>query len=365
MSKGTFKTKFEKLSPQQKEVLQRFWAGETDEQIARALQTKEVNVRKVIENICGKFGIEKALLGERRNKRPELIRLCAIDGADILNSRTEVEVKQVIAQAEEAVQTLAILDLNTNQEDMALRLKALSTIYHRDVFILIDRSGSMSKKDADTGLQSRYDYLREVVEGDVAAILAVGNAIESNNDVNQRICGRVSINFYSRNQVASNSTVVDDASQVADLFNQHKPRNHAYIEPTLGKCLDIWLAESRVKGRGAFFIIYTDGDFDDKPAFVDCLKKACAKIQDHREVKFILLGIGNDIDKDYFLELDFDINNQMAHDVFVFDLVNEVEDITEVLERQLVNNPLLAFPEWVKKDHLEFVQKVINLRSLT
>lgn len=234
------------------------------------------------------------------------------------------------------------------QED-SMSQAPFSTIYNRDVFILIDQSGSMVRKDADTGEQTRYQYLEEVIEGHI-------NSILSETTGQEKICESVSVYFFSRNQVDEYPIKVRDAAQVQSLFLENKPRAKTFIGPTIDRCLDIWLAEGKPQNRGAFFIIYTDGLFDDEPRFVTCLEKACNNIEDAKAVKFIILGLGKDIDEMSFLNLDFNVNDHLPYNVLVFNLVNEVDDIIQELERQIVNT--FNFPEWVKKKYPEFVKKV-------
>jgi len=236
------------------------------------------------------------------------------------------------------------------QEDSMLQAP-FSNIYNRDVFILIDQSGSMVRKDADTGEQTRYQYLEEVIEGHI-------NSILSETTGQEKICDSVSVYFFSRNQVDDYPIKVSDAAQVQSLFLENKPKAKTFIGPTIDRCLDIWLAEGKPQNHGAFFIIYTDGLFDDEPRFVNCLEKACNNIEDAKAVKVIILGLGKDIDEMSFLNLYFNVIDRLPYNVFVFNLVNEVDDIIQELERQLVDNPSLAFPEWVKKKYPEFVKKV-------
>ena len=57
MNQQQFELIFEKLTTRLKEVLQRILAGETDADIAAAMEIGEPTVRKHIERICEKFGL--------------------------------------------------------------------------------------------------------------------------------------------------------------------------------------------------------------------------------------------------------------------------------------------------------------------
>ncbi|MFP5273551.1 hypothetical protein [Coleofasciculus sp.] len=154
--------------------------------------------------------------------------------------------------------------------------------------------------------------------------------------------------------------MINDASQVWKLFVKNKPKTKTFVSPTLNHCVNTYLTEGKPKGKGAFFIIYTDGQFDDEEGFVQCISSACTKIEDHKDIKFFVLGLGKDIDIEHFLALDFNVNQTMKFNIFVFDLVNEVDDIIELLKRQLTDDPYLAFPDWVRIRHPDLVEKVIK-----
>ncbi|NET58775.1 MAG: hypothetical protein F6K47_22290, partial [Symploca sp. SIO2E6] len=64
-------------------------------------------------------------------------------------------------------------------------------IFNRDVFLLIDQSGSMVKKDQATGGKMRWKFLPEVIQGHVFQILN-----ETGLD-GQKICDVISITCFS------------------------------------------------------------------------------------------------------------------------------------------------------------------------
>lgn len=366
MERRQFEAAFERLTYRRKQVLLKLLAGETDAAIAAALTVAEATVRKHIENICKEFAIINEWPAKRRCKRPELIALFGKYKPELV-SRAAGSPSD--ASGEDSDLAPGIISPPESGEggwggegkQVPVGEPPFSTIYNRDVFILIDRSGSMVRKDADTGNQTRYDYLEEVVEGHVAAILSGQNS--RRQESGQTICDSVSIYFFSRPEVAPSPIAIRDASEVWKLFSENQPKTKTFIGPTLEKCLDTWLAGGKPKNRGAFFLIYTDGLFNDEQQFVDCLAKACAHIENHKTVKFFVLGLGQDVDIEHFLNLDFNIKNQLPFDLLVFDLVNEVDDIIELLERQLTDDPQLAFPEWVKRRHPEFVRQVMRAVS--
>ncbi|MCT7981836.1 AAA-like domain-containing protein [Laspinema sp. A4] len=237
-----------------------------------------------------------------------------------------------------------------------------STIYDRDVFILIDQSASMRLRDADTEDQTRYEYLKEVIMSHVGAILSE----QSPENRNQAICDEVTAYFFSSKRNIVGPYSVRNVERVKSLFLENPPKMKTFIAPTLEKCIDTWVQKGKPAGRGAFFIIYTDGLFDDEREFIECISQACQNINSHKQAKFIVLGLGQEIDKFNFLNLDFNTNNALPFNVLVFDLINEIEDgIIECLERQLREDPIDAdrVPEWVKMEFPDFVEKLKQVRS--
>ncbi|MCT7980130.1 AAA-like domain-containing protein [Laspinema olomoucense] len=238
-----------------------------------------------------------------------------------------------------------------------------STIYDRDVFILIDQSASMMLRDADTGDQTRYEYLEEVIMSHVGAILSEQNKEENRT---QKICDEVTVYFFSSKRNIVGPYSVRTVDRVKSLFLENPPKMKTFIAPTLEKCIDTWVQKGKPAGRGAFFIIYTDGLFDDEGGFMECIQQAGEKIESHKQVKFIVLGLGQEIDIEKFLDIDFNTNGVLRFNVLTFDLVNEIEDeIIECLERQLIEDPIDAYrvPEWVKREFPDFVEKLKLVRS--
>lgn len=351
MNQQKFTARFERLTPRRKEVLLKVLAGETDKAIAKSLQIEETTVRKHIEKLCLAFELKNEFPDERRSKRSDLLALFSQYKPDLVAHRADIAEFEVSQPTE---------DVESNTTTVTSE-PLFSTIYNRDVFILVDQSGSMTQKDADTGNQTRYQYLQEVVQGHVAQILSAG--LEPPKAAQQKICDEIFIYFFSKNEASSRPIVISNSSQVPILFQENRPKTKTFIGPNLEKCVQTWLATGKPKNRGAFFIIYTDGWFDDEPQFVGCISRACSQITHEKAVIFLVLGLGEDVNVESFLELDFNINQQMRFDVVGFDLVNEADDIIHVLERQLLNEPHLAFPSWVKQRYPEFVEKALAARQ--
>jgi len=357
MNHRQFTAALEGLTPRRRQVLKLLLAGASDRAIAQSLVIAQATVRKHVEKICLDFGIKNEFPDERRSKRPELMALFMRYKPEWVGQRLETATVQSVmhgaSRPGEKRSSLGSVALSDRRVDETAEEAFL---YNRDVFILIDQSGSMVRKDEDTGKQSRYEYLAEVVEGHVAAIL--GKRQYSGNESSRRICDRIHLYFFSPKKRIPRPILIQDASQIWTLFVEHQPKTKTFISPTLDHCMTTWLSQKKSDCQGAFFIIYTDGQFDDEERFVKIMASACDKVRDRKEVQFIVLGLGQDIDIEHFLALDFNINQTMPFNIFVFDRVNEVHDIIELLSRQLTDEPHLAFPAWVRDDYPELFKKL-------
>ncbi|MBE9041162.1 RNA polymerase subunit sigma-70 [Oscillatoriales cyanobacterium LEGE 11467] len=338
MDRNRFNRTLQELTHRRREVLLEVLAGKSDAAISGALNITEATVRKHIENICNQFEIANEFPDERRSKRPDLIALFRKYQPEFVREKTpDLQFKEAISPEAKA--------------------SLLGTIYNRDVFVLIDRSGSMVRKDGDTRGLARYKFLQEEVESHVWTILSTERrSVEGSL---QKICDRLSVYFFCRDKVGAGPYEIKDASQVQELFHNHPPKGNTFITPTLRQCFKTWIEGGKPKNRGAFFIIYTDGLFDDESNFIQFISEACLEIYDHRQIKFLILGLGEEIDVRHFLSLDFNVNQKNEFNTLVFDRVNEVDNIIDVLQRQLVENPDLVFPDWVLDRYPEFVKKVM------
>lgn len=161
MNQKKFTEAFEGLTQRRQQVLLKVLAGETDKAIAQSLYIEEATVRKHIEKLCLAFGIKNEFPDERRSKRSDLLALFSRYKPELVIRRAEVSDPRVSEPTEA---------LEGNTVTMTPE-SSFSSIYNRDVFILIDQSGSMTQKDADTGDQTRYQYLQEVVQGDRKSVV--------------------------------------------------------------------------------------------------------------------------------------------------------------------------------------------------
>lgn len=218
-----------------------------------------------------------------------------------------------------------------------IMVEALNNIKSRAVFMLVDQSGSMVKRD---GCKiSRWKLLEEKITGDVGNILDAG------------VCDKIALVTFNRNMFNGMLKRISEPDQVEDIFLENTPGFNSFVVPTFRKCLELWLdgrekvtAEEVEAGKvkGAFFIIYTDGQFDDTdPGFEDLIKEVCSRIDDQRIVKVLIIGIGQGVNAQYFDELDInskknkDLNGKDCN-IVVFDLEGGLDyGILELMQRQM------------------------------
>ncbi|MDJ1173194.1 AAA-like domain-containing protein [Roseofilum capinflatum] len=233
-------------------------------------------------------------------------------------------------------------------KEQGVEMEDLNKIVDRDTFMLIDQSGSLLRNDG--GITSRWERLQEQCMGDINDIL--------NYDENgQKICDQIIMMPYNVNRYRGNRYQIDSPAQADSFFPENAPKGNANVTPTLRECYQEWLGEREKitaqeveagTARGAMFVIYIDGQFDDSPAFEDLVKEMCSRIDDQRIFKIIILGFGNEVNARYFDELD--VNQRKGNPIFrdahgnpsnviVFELVDEFENegVVEVMERQLID----------------------------
>ncbi|MCL1471090.1 AAA-like domain-containing protein [Argonema antarcticum] len=236
-------------------------------------------------------------------------------------------------------------------------------VYNRDVFFLIDRSGSMILPDAKTGGKKRWDYLQETVLGHVDEILN-----EEDPDCG-KICDEITLYFFNGNQRPGRVYTLRDASQVQDLFRakENKPGGATYIALTLQEAVDTWLA-NRTDEKGAFLVIYTDGKLDDRDEFVNVIGKTCERVNSQDDIKILLIGVGSEVDNeatiDFYVGLDagakkFRSKQGELCNIFVFDLIDDVMDegLISALQRQLIPDPNRGLASWIEKRYPNIYKK--------
>lgn len=218
-------------------------------------------------------------------------------------------------------------------------------IYDRKVYMLIDQSGSMARRDDLFNKERRWKAIAEAIEGHVYNIL-------NHQGMNgEKICDEVTVTFFSPNRPSSVIRPIYDDSEVQDLFEENQPDSNTFITPTFQQIVERWLSV-REPNQGGFVIIYTDGALDDRDAFVSYIENTCRKLNSQDELKVVIIGFGSDVNRDPSFYLNLDANarafldkNSNSCNIVVFDLLNKMPGIIQLLDTQL-ENPEAGLPEW-------------------
>lgn len=249
------------------------------------------------------------------------------------------------------------------QED--INMPDINTIYNRQVFMLIDQSASMKKKD-DGGERTRWERLQEEVQGHLSVI------IDKRDPSGQKICDSIEVATFNVKGKELESRALNTVEQIADLFAENDPFGTANVTSVLQELLNLWLdgkkliTEEDIKSgqtQAALFIIYVDGQFDDRSKFEELIRETTKKIDNDKIVKFIIIGLGDEVSNAQFFD-EFDINRRpigglkaegkneyktLFHlstgaeaNVGVFELkenLNGGNDFIKLLERQIKGDP--------------------------
>jgi len=196
------------------------------------------------------------------------------------------------------------------QEDM--NMSDLSTIYNRQVFVLIDQSGSMTLDDGKS--KTRWERLQEEIVGHLAAIFK-----ERDKKTKESICESVIVSTFNKSKRKLNHRTITTVRELATTFQENEPFSGGNICPILEGLIDrLWLdGKTEItkedvdaeEAKAALFIIYVDGQFDDAKNFEELIQKTALKINDDRIVKFIIIGIGDEFSNAELFD-EFDIGHR-------------------------------------------------------
>jgi len=226
-----------------------------------------------------------------------------------------------------------------------------SKVLNRDVYILIDQSASMDLIDQGKD-KSRWELLAENVGGDVKNLMR--------DRTGRKVCNKVTVYLFSRDRNGKRFEIDEGSSVQRSIFDENFPDSNTYIAKTFEGCLkDLdQHPKTEVNKNGAFIIIYTDGMLDDRATFEKQIRQLSEKLPNEDVLKVVMIGVGDDVKNNPlpFLDLDFNLA-QNKNNIFIFDLADEMDDIIELLDRQLNGKPEEQVPDWVKQNYPDWFAK--------
>ncbi|MBD2215162.1 VWA domain-containing protein [Nostoc linckia FACHB-104] len=185
---------------------------------------------------------------------------------------------------------------------------------NRDYTLIIDKSGSMSKRD-QTGGKSRWSVMQE------STFALASKCEEFDTD---------GITVYTFSKKFKRYDRVD-ASKVEQIFEENEPSGNTALAEVLQDALQNYLQrkeKKEVKSNGETILVVTDGKPDDQEAVAKVIIEASRQIDKDEELAISFIQIGNDKEATEFLKfLDDDLKKIGAK----FDIVDTVsiEDIED------------------------------------
>ncbi|MDJ0690047.1 MAG: VWA domain-containing protein [Xenococcaceae cyanobacterium MO_188.B32] len=198
---------------------------------------------------------------------------------------------------------------------------------NRDYTLIIDKSGSMTRKDRQGG-KTRWQVMQE-------STLALASKCEEFDPD-----GITIYVFSGRFKRYDNVT----AEKVEQIFRENEPSGRTDLAGVLQDALDDYFqrkAAGQTKDNGDTILVVTDGEPDDRKAVMRIIVEASRKIERDEELAISFIQVGTDPDATKFLKiLDDDLQSAGAK----FDIVDtitmeDMEDytLTEVLLNAIVD----------------------------
>ena len=198
---------------------------------------------------------------------------------------------------------------------------------NRDYTLIIDKSGSMTRKD-QAGGKSRWQVMQE-------STLALASKCEEFDPD-----GITIYTFSGRFRRYDNVT----SEKVEQIFRENEPSGRTDLAGVLQDALNDYFqrkASGQTKTNGDTILVVTDGEPDDRKAVMRLIVEASRKMDKDEELAISFIQVGSDPDATKFLKvLDDDLQGAGAK----FDIVDtitmdDMEDftLTEVLMNAIVD----------------------------
>lgn len=178
---------------------------------------------------------------------------------------------------------------------------------NRDYTLIIDKSGSMAKRDCEGGI-SRWDVMQETT-------FALASKCE-------RFCpdGITIYTFSSKFRRYDNVT----ASKVEQVFMNDDPSGRTNMAEVLQDALESYFQRKengQAKLGGETILVVTDGQADNPQAVIKTIIEATRRIDRDEELAISFIQIGTDAEATRYLKtLDDDLQSAEAK----FDIVNTI-----------------------------------------
>ncbi len=198
---------------------------------------------------------------------------------------------------------------------------------NRDYTLIIDKSGSMTRKD-QAGGKSRWQMMQE-------STLALASKCEEFDPD-----GITIYTFSGRFRRYDNVT----SEKVEQIFRENEPSGRTDLAGVLQDALNDYFqrkASGQTKANGDTILVVTDGEPDDRKAVMRAIVEASRKMDKDEELALSFIHVGSDPDATKFLKL---LDDELQGAGAKFDIVDtitmdDMEDftLTEVLMNAIVD----------------------------
>lgn len=165
----------------------------------------------------------------------------------------------------------------------------------RDFVFVVDKSGSMGTQDERGGI-SRWEAVAE------AAVALARKAVKYDPD---------GLTLYTFNGRFRRFDNVNDAAQVARIFEEEEPTGSTNLDAVLSAIFDDYLkrkAKGETKKNGEIAVVVTDGIPDDRSAVKNAITKFTHTLEVDEEYGILFIQVGSDPGARMFLKtLDDDL----------------------------------------------------------
>jgi uncharacterized protein YegL len=186
----------------------------------------------------------------------------------------------------------------------------------RDYTLIIDKSGSMTRKD-QAGGKSRWQVMQE------STFALASKCEELDPD------GITLYTFSGRFKRYENVT----AAKVEHIFQENEPSGRTDLTAVLQDAFEDYLqrkATGKTKANGETIIVVTDGEPDDRKSVMKTIIETSRKIDRDEELAVTFIQIGNDAEATRFLKaLDDELQGAGAKfDIVDTITIDDMEDYT-------------------------------------